>query len=119
MIRKNLILLLLAILFQSHECSSQNNKVLKSASVSHKIDTLLTPEIGGIKQVIEIKTDDSHRPILFILSGGPGSSMMNNADNFTSTLKNKFTIVQWDQRNAGKTLTSNPSPIQPSVEQMQ
>jgi len=83
-----------------------------------KMDTLLTAEIGGIKQVIEIKTDDANKPILLFLSGGPGSSMMKNADSFTNILKNKFTIVQWDQRDAGKTLELNPSPIQPSVELM-
>lgn len=83
-----------------------------------KMDTLLTVEIGGIQQAIEIKTDDTHKPILLFLSGGPGSSMMKNADSFTNILKNKFTIVQWDQRDAGKTLALNPSPIQPSVELM-
>jgi pimeloyl-ACP methyl ester carboxylesterase len=83
-----------------------------------KMDTLLTPEIGGIQQVIEIKTDDTNKPILLFLSGGPGSSMMKNADSFTNILKNKFTLVQWDQRDAGKTLALNPSPIQPSVELM-
>lgn len=83
-----------------------------------KIDTLLTTEIGGIKQVIEIKTDDANKPILLFLSGGPGSSMMKNADSYTNILKNKFTLVQWDQRDAGKTLALNPSPVQPSVELM-
>lgn len=83
-----------------------------------KIDTILTTEIGGIKQVIEIKTDDINKPILLFLSGGPGSSMMKNADSYTNILKNKFTIVQWDQRDAGKTLALNPSPVQPSVELM-
>ena len=117
--RKNFILLLLAILFQSYECSSQNKKVLKPENISVKIDTLITTEIDGIKQVIEIKTDDSNKPILLFLSGGPGSSMMKNADSYTNILKNKFTIVQWDQRDAGKTLKLNPSPTQPSVEQME
>lgn len=83
-----------------------------------KMDTLLTAEIGGIKQAIEIKTDNVNKPILLFLPGGPGSSMMKNADSFTNILKNKFTIVQWDQRDAGKTLELNPSPIQPSVELM-
>nr|WP_314491899.1 alpha/beta hydrolase [uncultured Chryseobacterium sp.] len=83
-----------------------------------KMDTLLTVEIGGIKQAIEIKTDDASKPIMLFLSGGPGSSMMKNADSFTNILKNKFTIVQWDQRDAGKTLALNPSPVQPSVELM-
>lgn len=118
MIKKNLLLVLLTILFPFYGCNAQNKKELKSANISVKIDTLITPEIGGIKQVIEIKTDDSNRPILLVLSGGPGSSMMNNAESFTNILKNKFTLVQWDQRDAGKTLELNPSPIQPSVEQM-
>lgn len=83
-----------------------------------KIDTIITPEIGGIKQAIEIKTDDSSQPILLFLSGGPGSSMMKGADSFTRILKSKFTIVQWDQRDAGKTLGLNPSPVPPSVELM-
>lgn len=79
----------------------------------------MTPEIGGIKQVIDIKTDDINKPVLLFLSGGPGSSMIKGADSFTNILKTRFTIVQWDQRNAGKTLKLNPSPTQPSVEQMQ
>lgn len=119
MIRKKLIVLLLALLFYSYECSSQNKKELKSENISRKMDTLLTPEIGGIKQFVEIKTDDSNKPVLLFLSGGPGSSMMKNADSYTNILKNKFTIVQWDQRDAGKTLKLNPSPIQLSVEQME
>lgn len=94
-------------------------KEVKSESISIKIDTLLIPEIGGIKQVVEIKTDDSNKPILLFLSGGPGSSMINSADNFTNVLKSKFTIVQWDQRDAGKTLKLNSSPTQPSVDQME
>lgn len=117
--KKNFILFLLAFLFQSYECTFQNKKELKPENISVKIDTLITTEIGGINQVIEIKTDDSNTPILLFLSGGPGSSTMKNADSYTDILKNKFTIVQWDQRDAGKTLKLNPSPTQPSVEQMQ
>lgn len=83
------------------------------------IDTLLTPDIGGIRQFVEIKTDDSKKPVLLFLSGGPGSSMMRNADAFTAILKNRFTLVQWDQRDAGKTLKLNPSPSLPSVAQME
>jgi pimeloyl-ACP methyl ester carboxylesterase len=86
---------------------------------AQEIEKLLTPEIGGIKQVVQIKTDDVNKPVLLFLSGGPGSSMMNNADAYTRVLKGRFTIVQWDQRNAGKTLKLNPSPTQPSLEQME
>lgn len=75
----------------------------------------LTPEIGGIKQVVEISTDDPAKPVLLFLSGGPGSSMMKNAAAFTDQLKTRFTVVQWDQRDAGQTLKLNPSPVQPSL----
>ena len=83
------------------------------------MDEIFTPEIGGIKQAIEIKTDDIKKPVLLFLSGGPGSSMMNTADGFTDKLKDKFTIVQWDQRDAGKTLKLNHSPNKPNIAQMQ
>lgn len=83
------------------------------------IDSMLTPDIGGIKQFVEIKTDDANKPVLLFLSGGPGSSMIKGAGAFTNILKSRFTLVQWDQRDAGKTLKLNPSPTQPSVAQMQ
>lgn len=105
MINKSILVILLALLIPLGDCKSQNIKEL-------------TPGIGGIKQFVQIKTDDSNKPVLLFLSGGPGSSMMNNADPFTNILKSRFTIVQWDQRNAGKTLKLNPSPVPPSVEQM-
>jgi len=93
--------------------------VQQKGNSQNNIDTILTPRIGGIKQVIEVKTDDLSRPILLFLSGGPGSSMMKNADRFTNNLKSRFTIVQWDQRDAGKTLALNPSTEKLTLKQMQ
>jgi len=98
---------LFAVLLPFHACQAQ------SAA------TLLTPEIGGIKQVVEITTDNRSKPVLLFLSGGPGSSMINTAADFTDILKDRFTLVQWDQRDAGKTLKLNPSPTQPTLAQME
>jgi hypothetical protein len=75
------------MLLPFYGCYAQNKKETKTENGMVKIDTLLTPEIGGIKQVIEIKTEDSNRPVLLFLSGGPGSSMMKNAGSFTNILK--------------------------------
>lgn len=120
MIKKSLLFVPLIILLPFYVCIGQNKNKLMTEDISVKIDTLLTPEIGGIKQVIEIKTNDSNKPILLFLSGGPGNSMMKNADTFTNILKNKFTIVQWDQRDVEKTLAINSSPPQQiSIEQME
>lgn len=90
-----------------------------NAQVLVQGEEILSPEIGGIKQVLQIKTDDPNKPVLLFLSGGPGSSMMKGGDSFTNILKNTFTIVHWDQRDAGRTLKINPSPAQPTVERMQ
>ncbi len=64
MIKRSLFLVLLTILLPFYGCYAQIKKELKPENISVKIDTLLTPEIGGIKQVIEIKTDDFNKPIL-------------------------------------------------------
>ncbi|GGY21798.1 alpha/beta fold hydrolase [Massilia dura] len=117
--KKCILVVLFAAVIPFQVCSGQSAHELKSTTVPAKIDMLYTPEIGGIKQAVEIKTDDMSRPVLLFLSGGPGSSMMNNAGSFTTMLKTRFTIVQWDQRDAGKTLKLNPSPTRPSVEQME
>jgi pimeloyl-ACP methyl ester carboxylesterase len=58
--------------------------------------------IGGIEQWIGIRGEDNVNPALLILHGGPGCSY----SIFTPHLREWekcFTIVQWDQRGAGKT----------------
>ena len=117
--KKCILVGLFAAVIPFQAFSGQSTHELNSTILPAKIDMLYTPEIGGIKQVVEIKTDDMSRPVLMFLSGGPGSSMMNNAGSYTAMLKSRFTIVQWDQRDAGKTLKLNPSPTRPSVEQME
>jgi pimeloyl-ACP methyl ester carboxylesterase len=59
-------------------------------------------QIGGIEQWIGIRGEDKENPVLLILHGGPGSSY----SIFTPHLRaweQHFTLVQWDQRGAGKT----------------
>jgi len=47
---------------------------------------------------------------LLFLHGGPGNSVIHYAEKFTHKLQEHFIVVQWDQRNAGKTLALNMSP---------
>jgi pimeloyl-ACP methyl ester carboxylesterase len=117
--KKYLLAALLASLIPFYGCHAQDGQNLNAQPFPVAMDKMLTPEIGGIKQFVEIKTDDARKPILLFLSGGPGSSMMRNAPAFTNILKDRFTIVQWDQRDAGKTLDLNPSPTRPSVALME
>jgi len=73
-------------------------------------------EIGGVKQFITIRGTNSSHPILLFLHGGPGGSMMSYADKFTNKLRNHFIVVQWDQRETGRTKELNSSPIPLSFE---
>ncbi len=110
---------MLALLLPMVACKAQTMAAPEPAPAHQRIETIHTPEVGGIKQVIEVRSDDIGKPILLFLSGGPGSSMMNQAERFTSALRQEFTIVQWDQRDAGKTLKLNPSPVAPTLAQME
>ena len=47
---------------------------------------------------------------MLFLHGGPGNSVIHYAEKFTHKLQEHFIVVQWDQRNAGKTLAHNKSP---------
>ncbi len=59
--------------------------------------------IGGIDQWIGIRGEDRDNPVLLVIHGGPGSSY----GIFTPVIRSwekHFTVVQWDQRGAGRTL---------------
>jgi pimeloyl-ACP methyl ester carboxylesterase len=111
--------IVLALLIPMSLCHAQADKSVPAQAAPVPIDARLTPHIGGLKQLVHIQTDDARKPVLLFLSGGPGSSMIRNGNAFTSVLKSRFTIVHWDQRDAGETLKLNPSPVQPSLAQME
>jgi pimeloyl-ACP methyl ester carboxylesterase len=74
------------------------------------IDQEETVIIGGIKQYITIRGNDTSLPLLLFLHGGPGGSVMSYADKFTHKLQEHFVVIQWDQRETGRTLELNVSP---------
>ena len=76
-------------------------------------------EIGGIKQWVSIKGDNPADPVLLFLHGGPGNSAMGYADRFTGELQKHFVVVQWDQRESGKTAQLNGTNQPLSVELME
>jgi pimeloyl-ACP methyl ester carboxylesterase len=66
--------------------------------------------IGGIEQWITIKGANSDNPVVLFLHGGPGNAMSAYADVMYNGWEKDFTLVQWDQRGAGKTYgRSGPS----------
>jgi proline iminopeptidase len=85
------------------------------------IDELKAVEIGGIEQWIDVRGNDPANPLLLFIHGGPGSPMMPVSWTFQRPWEDFFTVVQWDQRGAGKTFSAagrRPDPAL-SIEQMQ
>jgi proline iminopeptidase len=70
------------------------------------ISELKEVEIGGIKQWISIRGNDRANPILLFIHGGPGAPMMPESWAFQRPWEDFFTVVQWDQRGAGKTFSA-------------
>jgi pimeloyl-ACP methyl ester carboxylesterase len=71
------------------------------------IEELKAVDIGGIRQWLSIRGRDRRNPILLVLHGGPGSPTMPEAYTFQSPWEDYFTVVEWDQRGAGKTYGAN------------
>jgi pimeloyl-ACP methyl ester carboxylesterase len=73
-------------------------------------------DLGGIKQWITIRGRDRNNPILLFLHGGPAAPEMPTSWTFQNPWEDYFTVVQWDQRGAGKTYNANdPKKIAPTL----
>ena len=66
--------------------------------------------LGGIEQWVTIKGESCANQVILFLHGGPGNTLSPYADSIYGTWEKTFTLVQWDQRGAGRTYGRNPPP---------
>jgi len=64
-------------------------------------------KIGGVDQWVQIRGQDKNNPVLLIISGGPGNSLIPIGYAFLPSLEKNYTVVNWDQRGAGLTYIRN------------
>jgi len=86
------------------------------------INSLEPVRIGGINQWMEVRGQNVDNPILLFIHGGPGIAFIPMAGAFQDPWERYFTVVQWDQRGAGKTYASDNKDLLPgtmSVERME
>lgn len=80
------------------------------------IERLEKVRIGGIDQWVSIRGNDRQNPVLLMLHGGPGWVAMPTSWYFQRGWEEYFTVVQWDQRGAGKTYAANdPDTVAPTM----
>jgi pimeloyl-ACP methyl ester carboxylesterase len=80
------------------------------------IEQLTPVQIGGVRQWISVRGRDTANPILLFLHGGPGFAELPASWIYQSGLEDHFTVVQWDQRGAGKsTFDENGQPLSKTI----
>jgi pimeloyl-ACP methyl ester carboxylesterase len=80
------------------------------------IDEAKAVDIGGIRQWITVRGRDRRNPILLVLHGGPAAPDLPNRYLFERPWTDYFTVVEWDQRGAGKTYELNdPEKVAPTM----
>ncbi|MER2996924.1 alpha/beta fold hydrolase [Pontibacter populi] len=90
-------LLIIVLALFSGRLAAQTNSINEERFLS----------IGGIEQWVTISGEDSSKPVVLFLHGGPGSTMNPYDDTMYGYWKKDFVLVNWDQRGAGRTFGRN------------
>ncbi|MEA3041155.1 MAG: hypothetical protein QOC65_644 [Sphingomonadales bacterium] len=81
---------------------------LSCASPSAPVHAQGFVPIGGIDQWVTVRGSACGNPILLFVHGGPGNPMSPYSERIFGDWERDFTLVQWDQRGAGRTYGGNP-----------
>ncbi len=74
-----------------------------AAFLSEGVDEKIWIPLGGLDQWVTIRGQSLDNPLLLVLHGGPGSAMSLLAHKAFAGWDAAFTVVNWDQRGAGRT----------------
>jgi pimeloyl-ACP methyl ester carboxylesterase len=75
---------------------------MKKKPNHNRIDAIEPVEIGGIRQWVSLRSENTANPILLFLHGGPGTAQIGISRKTQSRLESSFIVVNWDQRGAGR-----------------
>lgn len=88
---------------------ASRQRMIREATAIHSsagIDSLEQVQLGGVGQWLRVRGSDRNNPVLLILHGGPGVPEM-PFEFVNAELERRFTVVEWDQRGAGKSYSSD------------
>lgn len=87
--------------------SSWNGSAAASGDAATPIEDGRFVTLGGIEQWVTIKGDRRDLPIVLFLHGGPGNPTSLWSESLYAGWSRSFTLVQWDQRCAGRSYARN------------
>lgn len=110
-----LVMVAISLLLAYRAVRQQQNGQAIAIHTANGIDEKLWVTIGGIEQYVEIRGQDRSNPVLLVLHGGPGTSLVPITYRMFLPLEKQFTVVNWDQRGAGRTYGRNGVSEAPTV----
>jgi pimeloyl-ACP methyl ester carboxylesterase len=82
----------------------------------HGVQETFEVTLGGARQVVNVRGADRANPVIVFIHGGPGAVEMPFAWTFQKPWEDFFTVVQWDQRGAGRSYPLNdPVALAPTL----
>jgi hypothetical protein len=77
------------------------------------VDEAMYVHLGAIEQWVTIRGEDRHNPVLRFVHGGPGDVTNPWSFAYFAAWEKRFTVVQWDERGAGRTLRKTVPRLRP------
>jgi len=72
----------------------------------HRLAVLEQVSVNDTRQWVLIRSEDVGNPVVLFVHGGPGTSQLTLNRRNTRRLEKHFTVVNWDQRGAGKSFAA-------------
>lgn len=79
------------------------------------VDEASFVRIGGIEQWVTIRGQDRSNPVLLFVHGGPGDVTSLFSLPYFYAWEKKFTVVEWDERGAGRTFGKSGPSVKPTM----
>jgi proline iminopeptidase len=80
---------------------------LRKITSDNGVEEIKSVSLGGIEQWISVRGRNRENPVLLFIHGGPAVPEMPTSWFYQASWEDYFTVVQWDQRGAGKTMASS------------
>jgi len=108
-LKRALVVILAALTAASANAQSPNDvfRNTRTLATTDAIDEHGLVTIGGIPQWVSVRGRHRSQPLLLVLHGGPGFTVSPVSYYYMRDWEEHFTVVQWDQRGAGKTYAAN------------